>query len=610
MSDPKFFSGLGLFFGKSAVRTIIMCVLHNSLYTVASMMSNDREIDTQDFEGFDSSVLGQLRLKVFELAKKQRYAHPLEHSLRKFIFETFREDALLGDLLFDICYAKKYFSVKYDDLNSPDIFTLLSELYASHLPSRSFLEIKGCDGFPSQELLLLVRQDTLTDNGQYYEIYLIDRVSFPEKVISRISLVIEENLKESNLVQNTCEGLENIDLASDDFDLAVKLSLAGLNYLNSHREMKRIGLSEIRNYKINRDDNQLRPPEDKLLLTLLQAAILQKIHCHQASIPISHIRPFDLKFCIDFPETVINLAIEEIRSNFEMRLLVYWDGTNFIMSDSYPVYLGYRKLAIREVPVIILGNFPKGLKVDHTGNHELIPPIGVSAFPLTRKTEYTDKDLERKLLGKESSQEISHLCALYIVLCKHLQDSKPLERKIHDFLCQNPVILDPQIKEIQTELCLGRDYRVDIAAKYQFDDKRILLIELERVDTKLFKRSGDLTAEVYHAYEQVENWLIWWQSNPDKLPQGFDHAVVPGGLVVAGRNSDLNESCRKKLVSLNSTRRVKLITYDTLLDRLENLINVLEGNVNLPSSRSQKITAKGFQKKKSSKRKNQKYPLS
>jgi hypothetical protein len=570
------------------------------------MISNHERDSTQNSEEQSSSVLGQLRLKVLELIGKQQNIYPSGHSIRKLIFEAFRKNAVFGDLLFDICDAKKYFSAKRSNLNLPEnIFTLLSELYTSHLPSRSFLEIQGCNGFPSQELLLLVRQSTLDDGDQYYDVYIIDETSFNQGVVGRISLVIKANLEESSLTQNTSKGLENIDLTSDDFNLVTELSLAGLNYLNSYRETKRISLTEIENYNISiSDDNELCPPEDNHLLTLLDAVLSQKIFCYQASVSISSIRPFDLKFCRDFPRTEIDRAVEEIKSNCEIRLLVYWNGTDFIMSDCYSAYLGYRKLAVQEIPVTIVGDFPKGLKIDRTGGHELIPPIGVSAFPITKKTEYTDKDLEQELFGKQSSREIPNLCNLYIMLCRHLQDRNPLERKIHDFLCQNPVILDPHIKEIQTELCLGSDYRVDIAAKYQFDDKRILLIELERIDAKLFKRSGDLSAEIHHAYEQVENWLLWWQSNPNKLPQGFDPAITPRGLVVAGRNSDLDESCRRKLVSLNSTRQVQLITYDTLLDQLENLINILEGNVDLPNSRNQKRTAKGFQKNKNTRKKN------
>ncbi|MBP1467371.1 DUF4263 domain-containing protein, partial [Candidatus Chloroploca sp. M-50] len=111
------------------------------------------------------------------------------------------------------------------------------------------------------------------------------------------------------------------------------------------------------------------------------------------------------------------------------------------------------------------------------------------------------------------------------------------------------------------------------------DSGKPLLVELERSNLPLFTASGQPQAHVSHAYQQVEDWLQWWSENRDLIPGDIDKTLPPDGLVVIGRSDGLSEKEHKKLLHLNHNRRVKLLTYDDLLDRLESLIYILEGRV-------------------------------
>jgi hypothetical protein len=127
-----------------------------------------------------------------------------------------------------------------------------------------------------------------------------------------------------------------------------------------------------------------------------------------------------------------------------------------------------------------------------------------------------------------------------------------------------------------SEVCLGKDYRVDLVIQYKLDERRLLLIELEKAGLPIFTKSGRLRSHVTHAIQQVEDWMQWWLEHPTNIPAALDGSIPPDGLVVIGRNISMDERSKRRLVHLNHNRRVKLITYDDLLDRIEALIERLE----------------------------------
>ena len=129
---------------------------------------------------------------------------------------------------------------------------------------------------------------------------------------------------------------------------------------------------------------------------------------------------------------------------------------------------------------------------------------------------------------------------------------------------------------MRSELRLGSEYRADLAIQYKLDEKKLLLIELEHPNAPIFTAKGRPRARVTHASQQVEDWLQWWREHPTEVPKGFDPTIPVEGLVVIGRSHKLSEKDKRRLLHLNSTRDVKVITYDELLEKLEVLIQHLE----------------------------------
>jgi hypothetical protein len=174
-------------------------------------------------------------------------------------------------------------------------------------------------------------------------------------------------------------------------------------------------------------------------------------------------------------------------------------------------------------------------------------------------------------------EPLGKLYALFFHFARLVQDPNAKEKQLHEFIQKNPITIDPYGLHVESEVRLGNDYRMDLVIQYPFTDKRILLIELERASKPIFTKSGRPRAEVTHAIQQVEDWLRWWRENPLEVPSPLDGSLPAEGLVVIGRSIDLDEDDKRRLLNLNHNRKVKVITYDDLLERLMNLIRQLEG---------------------------------
>jgi hypothetical protein len=161
-----------------------------------------------------------------------------------------------------------------------------------------------------------------------------------------------------------------------------------------------------------------------------------------------------------------------------------------------------------------------------------------------------------------------------MVLRLHLLLSDPHTREsdLHDLLTEYPQIIDPGGVALVSEVKLGRDYRVDLAAQYDDSARRTMLVELERSDLDLFTKKGRFRAHVTHAIQQVQDWMRWWRENPAEVPEPFDSSVPPEGLVVIGRSEALSVEERTRLAHLNSGASVKVVTFDDLAQRLETII--------------------------------------
>jgi hypothetical protein len=402
---------------------------------------------------------------------------------------------------------------------------------------------------------------------------------FPDYLVGRLEIRASKDHPQPMLGELSKGKYKNYNLRTYKKSHNGTLSFQILNYVAQNQRRSLVSFQELGKEKFKEDPN-LRPPKDKTLIALIMSASIGKIKCTLTSIPLSMIQPYNLDFCISFPKEAIKWAAKEIQKGVVSPLILYWDGNSFIMSDDYPDYLAYRSLNYESVPAVILGDFPEkyaqsALKI---GGAELIPPVRVrfgnnydSLSP-----ELKNWLLDRRLKSKEQSDVVSELYGLFIGLSLMLADPLVKERQLHEFLINHPATFDPSGSCLMSEVRLGKTYRIDLAIQYKLDEKRILLVELEKASLPIFTNSRRLRSHVTHAIQQVEDWLQWWREHPGEIPKAFDSSIPPQGLVVIGRNIDLDEQDKKRLLHLNSTRLVKVITYDDLLNRIEALIQSLE----------------------------------
>jgi len=209
------------------------------------------------------------------------------------------------------------------------------------------------------------------------------------------------------------------------------------------------------------------------------------------------------------------------------------------------------------------------------GGPELIP----GALYLERANhspEYVAWMNEYRRANKPASHELIQLHLLYIELARLLQEPCTRERDIHNFLESNPLVLDAYGAEVRSEVCLGKTYRMDLVLQYAESDRRILVVELEPSTLQLFTRSGQWDAKITHAIQQVSNWMRWWREHPEDVPAPLDPTIPIKGLIVAGRDTNLDDDAKRRLLNNNHQfHDLSVITYDDLLRRLDRLMSSL-----------------------------------
>jgi hypothetical protein len=97
-------------------------------------------------------------------------------------------------------------------------------------------------------------------------------------------------------------------------------------------------------------------------------------------------------------------------------------------------------------------------------------------------------------------------------------------------------------------------------------------VELERPQTKLFTKKGDPSAALNHALRQISDWRNWLSYNRDYAmrSQGqsglglLDIDPELEGLIVMGRDADVDPFTNASRQRLSRERRVRIETYDWL----------------------------------------------
>jgi hypothetical protein len=155
-----------------------------------------------------------------------------------------------------------------------------------------------------------------------------------------------------------------------------------------------------------------------------------------------------------------------------------------------------------------------------------------------------------------------------------LLESDPKEEVLQTFIENNPILLHQfPSQRLFSKPKILTSFVADFALLTS--KKELLLFELEKSTTKLIKRSGGMSAEVSHAFDQVRDWLHVVDEHRlavlDSLGILKEEVSAVRGVVIAGRDVGYDALELRKLKGAD-LGRVLLFTYDDLLFSLDALI--------------------------------------
>ena len=125
---------------------------------------------------------------------------------------------------------------------------------------------------------------------------------------------------------------------------------------------------------------------------------------------------------------------------------------------------------------------------------------------------------------------------------------------------------------------LGAEYETDfLIAELDATGYVWYAVELERPQAKLFTAAGDPTKELTHAIRQIIDWRIWISRNRDYATRPVRDSglglidIDPDleGLIIMGRDADIDPATHELRRKICQTNRLKIHTYDWLLQVAE-----------------------------------------
>ena len=121
---------------------------------------------------------------------------------------------------------------------------------------------------------------------------------------------------------------------------------------------------------------------------------------------------------------------------------------------------------------------------------------------------------------------------------------------------------------------LGSEHVTDFLVAQKASDGFIwYAVELERPQEKMFNENGDPSATLNHALRQIGDWRDWLSNNRGYAARPRERSglglidIDPEleGLIIIGRNANVDQSTTERRRRLMRERRVKIETYDWLL---------------------------------------------
>ena len=160
----------------------------------------------------------------------------------------------------------------------------------------------------------------------------------------------------------------------------------------------------------------------------------------------------------------------------------------------------------------------------------------------------------------------------------NLLSANPLEEVLQKFIERNPILLHqfPAQRLFFKPAILTR-FNADFAVVTP--EKELILIEIERANTRLLKSDGGQHSELTHAIDQIHDWLGVTRYHllavlDESLQIPREMVSTVRGVVIAGRDLS-NDQSQLRALKARYRGEVKLLTYDDLAASLAALAQSL-----------------------------------
>jgi hypothetical protein len=156
-----------------------------------------------------------------------------------------------------------------------------------------------------------------------------------------------------------------------------------------------------------------------------------------------------------------------------------------------------------------------------------------------------------------------------------LLNSTPSEETLQKFIEQNPILLHQfPANKLFLKPPILTFFNADFAVVTS--EKELILIEIEKAQTRLLKKDGGEAAELRHAFDQVHSWLHIIDEHRlavlDSLKIGKETVSVVRAVVIAGRDRGYDAEHLRRLKGIDRGR-ARLLTYDDLVFGLTSIID-------------------------------------
>lgn len=513
------------------------------------------------------SLLGRLRTKILTTITGNSECLPSARELWRVHMAEWKQNPNGARINFHLLHVDEASEVLFPTaLSRQQVRASLRHVAKHEAPLRKYVEGEIHASKGSQKVGCLLLGHKRQTGGPGYYAAILTEEAFPS--CGYVSIVPADVDGPGMISELRHDGWHNLSAVQAGHQSSSLIALTALNDIPNSDGRVRMRVDDL---SMRPEDE---PPCDAECMRRLNLVMRGRMALTKAVVSVNSVRLFDLPFSKSLqPE--ITSAIAHVLPENQNALLVYWDGSHFVSSDDYYVFLAYELLSAKELPVVIMGNFPAEVgRIEQRGNQELLPPPFVlrnKVMPGMTK-ELASWQTEQKTLQAKRLPPPTDLMATWITFAEMLTEDEVNERKLHEFLNDNPIMMGAHWDSVQPEVRFGNQYRADFILRAIRAMPKVQLVELERSNHKLFTKDLHETDEVTHAVQQVSDWLRWWRQNSDNPIVAPSRGVDPSGIVVIGRSSHLTDRERETLAHNNQRREIEVITYDELLDDFGSLI--------------------------------------